>query len=123
MKLGSRRPGTSTSFIDTSADEVLLRFSWGEAGLPELAFHIYDALGNLVADSGGASLVEAGVRITDAQGEILLDVPGPDQLICYRLYNCQGRLITSSDGSRTQIYGFLKMEGARLFGSRSSRAA
>jgi hypothetical protein len=115
MKLGVKRPGTSTSFVDSVDDEALLQFSWDSAGLIQLAFHIYDGLGQLVADSGGVFPV-AAVCITGSDGEVLLDVPeGPDEPIRYRLYNRSGRLLTVSDGSRTQIFGFLQMEPKRTW--------
>ena len=115
MKLGVKRPGTSTSFVDGTDDEALLQFSWDGSGLISLAFHIYDAAGALVADSGGVFPV-APVCITGLDGEILLDVPSsPDQHVRYRLYNRSGRLLTVSDGVRTQIYGLLRMEPKRIW--------
>ena len=91
-------------------DEALLQFCWMEDGSIGMSFHIYDASGRLVADSGGISPVSP-VRITDQDGEVLLDVPEEiGRPIQYRLYNKSGSLLTASDGARTQIFGFLKMD-------------
>ena len=113
MKLGAKRPGSSTCFLDSVLEEALLQFSWKEDGSIEMAFHIYDALGQLVADSGGDAPVAAVVILAE-DGEVLLDIPaGPDLHIRYRLYNQTGRLLTTSDGARTQIFSYLKMESRR----------
>lgn len=115
MKLGARKGGTSTSFVDTDSDEVLLQFSWDAAGLTYLAYHLYDESGGLVADSGGVLPVRR-VCILGAKDELLLDVPeDSEQHIRYRLYNREGRLLTVSDGVRTQIFGFLRMEPRRVW--------
>jgi len=122
LKLGNkpRTPGTSTSFVDASADEPLLQVAWDKDGLVQLAFRIYDGSGQLVADSGGLAPVCEGVTIVDEAGEILLDVPAnADEHIHYRLYNSKGLLLTYSDGSRTQIFGFLKMEAKRSWQPRT----
>ncbi|MPZ48059.1 MAG: hypothetical protein GEU75_01895 [Dehalococcoidia bacterium] len=88
----------------------MLQFSWKDDGSIEMSFHIYDALGQLVADSGGDAPV-AAVLISAEDGEVLLDIPAePTSHIQYRLYSQAGRLLTTSDGVRTQIYSFLKME-------------
>jgi len=109
LKLAVKRPGSSTSFSDSLKEESLLHFCWNEDGTIDMAFHLYDAGGELVADSGGITPV-VPVRICAADGEVLLDIPVElDQHICYRLYNCTGSLLTSSDGSRTHIFSFLKM--------------
>jgi hypothetical protein len=115
VKLRAKMPGTSTSFVDSAADEALLQFSWGGAGAISLAFHIYDAQGTLVADSGGVFPV-AAVCIQDATGELLLNVPAdPEEHIFYRLYSSTGKLLTTSDGAHTQIFAFLRMEPKRLW--------
>jgi hypothetical protein len=115
MKLGIKRPGTSTSFVDGVEDEALLQFSWNDAGLIQLAFHIYDCGGCLVADSGGVFPLTA-VCITGPDGEVLLDVPeDPEEPVRYRLYNRSGRLLTTSDGARTQIFSFLQMDPKRVW--------
>jgi len=75
-----------------------------------MAFHIYDALGRLVADSGGDAPVKATMILAE-DGEVLLDIPaGPNTHIRYHLYSRIGRLLTTSDGDRTQIFSHLKME-------------
>lgn len=110
MRLVAKRAGSTTFFIDSALEETLLQFSWKDDGSIEMAFHIYDALGQLVADSGGEVLA-AATLISGSDGEVLLDIPTDPALhIQYRLYSQAGRLLTSSDGIRTQIYAFLKME-------------
>ena len=48
-----------------------------------------------------------------ARGEVLLSVPADQSKpIHYRFYNCQGSLLTTSNGGRTKIYPLLRM-GAR----------
>ena len=115
MKLGLKRPGTSTSFVDSVDDEALLQFSWDGIGIISLAFHIYDDVGQLVADSGGVFPLVA-VCIRDSAGEVLLDVPANcEDHIRYRLYNRTGTLLTASDGASTQIFRFLRMEPKRTW--------
>ena len=110
MKLVAKRAGSCTSFVDSMLDEPLLQFSWRDDGSIDMAFHLYNALGVLVADSGGDAPV-AAVCIASEDGEVLLDVPiGAERHIRYRLYNSAGNLLTASDGARTQIFGFLRMD-------------
>jgi hypothetical protein len=117
MKLGARKGGTSTSFVDTNADEILLQFSWNAAGGSYFAYRIYDGTGVLVAESDGVRPIRA-VSITGLGDEMLLEVPEDiEQHVRYRLYNSQGRLLTSSDGTRTQIFGLLRMEPNRAWPS------
>ena len=109
MKLAVKRAGSSTSFSDSLKEEALLHFSWNPDGSIDVAFHLYDAAGRLVADSGGITPV-VPMRICAEDGEVLLDIPEElDAHISYRLYNCAGSLLTSSDGSRTHIFSFLRM--------------
>jgi hypothetical protein len=109
VKLSAKRPGTSTCFFDSSKGEQILRFSWDENGSVGVAFHLYDALGRLVADSNGMRPIMP-LQIRAADGEILLAISDHlDDPICYRLYNSAGTLLTSSDGSRTSIFRFLEM--------------
>lgn len=123
MKLGWKRPGSSTSFVDSAKDEPLLQFTWEEGGRIRVAYHLYDASGVLVADSGGL-LPLAAVSVTSAEGELLLDIPAdPDQHVRYRLYNADGRLLTCSDGCRTEIFGFLRMEPTRAWRERPAAGA
>jgi hypothetical protein len=112
LKLGTKRPGTSTSFCDSILEEALLEFSWKEDGSIDMAFHIYDAFGTLVADSGGAAPLSA-VVIKAEDGEVLLEVRlGAEDHIRYRLYSRAGMLLTASDGEHTQIFSYLKMGGS-----------
>jgi len=109
LKLAVKRPGSSTSFSDSLKEEALLHFCWNDDGTIDMTYHLYDAGGQLVADSGGITPV-VPVKICSADGEVLLDIPEElDTHISYRLYNCAGSLLTSSDGSRTRIFSFLKM--------------
>jgi hypothetical protein len=109
LKLALKRPGLSTTFADSVQDEDLLRFHWHEDGSITMSFRLYDALGTLVVDSGGA-IPAVATRICASTGEVLLDIPvDPEQHISYRLYNRTGSLLTSSDGTRTHIFGFLRM--------------
>jgi hypothetical protein len=111
MRMGSRRAGTSTSFVDSELSEVLLTFSSGEDGSTEVSFCLYDSLGVLVKDSEGFQRFPEGLTVRDALGELLLDIPAEaDAFVQYRLFNRSGRLLTWSDGARTQIFGFLRME-------------
>ncbi len=83
-------------------------------GAVSIAFRLYDALGTLVAESAGVDAPPDGLTVRCRGGELLLKIPKkPEAAIQYRLYNCEGRLLTTSDGERTKIYGFLRMEGAR----------
>ena len=123
MKLGARRPGTSTSFVDSHHDETLLQFSWLGTGITSLAYHLYDSNGHLVADSGGVAPFEP-VSIRDVSGELLLDVPEScEEHIRYRLYNRSGKLLTVSDGATTQIFGFLRMEPKRIWEGSNSQVS
>jgi hypothetical protein len=110
LRLVAKKPGTQTSFIDSVLEEVILQFSWKMDGSVNVAFHVYDSLGQLVADSDGEAPV-APLVIVAQDGEVLLEIPEEIGLhISYRLRNQSGRLLTASDGKRTQIYPFLKME-------------
>jgi len=112
MKLGTRRPGTSTTFIDATSGEDIFQVASDEDGLVFMAFRLYDATGRFVAASDGLQNHPTGVSIHCRDGELLLDVPGdPNDCIQYRLYNRSGILLTCSDGGRTRIYPLLRMEG------------
>ena len=41
----------------------------------------------------------------------------------YRLYNHKDRLLTESDGAHTQIYGYLRMDGAKIGANRTKPQA
>ena len=111
MQLGNRRAGTSTSFIDSEFSEVLLTFSSDETGSTQVSFSLYDCAGALVQGSEGFQRFPEGLVVRDALGELLLDLPAEaNGSVQYRLFNRNGRLLTWSDGVRTQIFGFLRME-------------
>jgi hypothetical protein len=77
-----------------------------------LSYHLYDARGELIADSDGFAQVAEALTICCGGGEQLLHVPlEPEVPLQYRLYNPTGLLLTWSDGSRTKIYPNLRMEG------------
>jgi len=111
MRLDNRRPGTSTTFIDSASGEHILQIASDEEGTLLLAYHLYDDCGALVAE---CALDEPpfGLTVHSESGDLLLTIP-PDigGTIQYRLYGSNGSLLTFSDGARTMIYPFLRMEG------------
>jgi len=89
-------------------------------GLVQVAYHLYDSKGSLVAESSGLQHFPAGLTVRCKAGELLLSVPRDnDKPVRYRLYNHQGSLLTSSDGGRTRIYGLLRMGRRDQKGARS----
>jgi hypothetical protein len=113
MLLGTRRAGTSTSFIDSECGELLLSFTSDHEGNTRVAFCLYDARGTLVDQNESPQTYPEGLTVRDEAGELLLDLPSkPDAPVQYRLFNKTGRLLTWSDGARTQIFGLLRMEHA-----------
>jgi hypothetical protein len=124
MRLGTRRAGTSTSFVDSELGEVLLKFSSDEDGNTKVAFCLYDEHGVLVTDSLGLQPYPEGLTVRDVMGETLLDLPArADGPVCYRLFNRTGRLLTWSDGSRTQIFAFLRMEHGMVEKTKPAQAS
>ena len=124
MQLTGRQPGSLMSFIDTSRDEVLLRFQIDPQGLPLIGFALYDASGSLVADAPELQSYPEGVTITAPDGEVLFAVqPGEPATVTYRLYNHKGTLLTVSDGTRTQIFGYLRMDGNKIGANRAKPQA
>jgi len=117
MRLGNRRPGTSTTFLDAVSGEDVFQVASDEDGLVFIAYHLYDASGSFVAESAGLGHFPDGLTVRCAAGELLLDIPVDSAAdIQYRLYSRTGQLLTSSDGARTKIYPPLRMEGvARLW--------
>jgi hypothetical protein len=90
---------------------VLLQFSTDADERTLIGYRLYDEEGNLVAQTKGLTPVRKEVTVKSKSGEVLLNVPADrDKHITYRLYNNQGTLLTFSDGSRTMIYGSLRME-------------
>ena len=123
MKLGGHRPGSLTAFVDGSTGETLLQIAADANGDPRIAFRLFDCNGKLVKDSGGFRAYAKGVEVRGANDEQLLEIPrDPEGDVKYRLYNSEGRLLTTSDGSRTQILGGLRIEGAKA-PSRTKAAA
>jgi|SRR3990170_2203448 len=114
MRLGIRRPSTSTAFVDSSSGETLLRVASDEDGRPSVYFHLYDSSGCLAAESTGPESFPSGLQIRSGDGELLLEVPIElGGHIQYRLYNRDGALLTWSDGVHTKIRGLLRMEAGR----------
>ncbi len=115
MKLGGHRPGSLTAFVDGFTGETLLQISSDPNGEPQVAFRLFDSEGTLVEDSDGFHDYPDGLSIYAANKELLLLLPkDPAESIQYRIYNAERRLITVSDGSRTQILGGLRIEGAKI---------
>ena len=106
------QPGSLTSFVDSMHSEVILRVHVDGHGQSMFGFTLYDASGGLVADAPDLKPYPQGVTIATDAGEVLLSVSGDaESKVSYRLYNHTGVLLTESDGSRTRIYGYLKMDG------------
>jgi hypothetical protein len=94
---------------------VVLRMTTELDGAILMEYRLYDATGSLVSAAQKPKKVTKGLTVTCPGGEILLDVPADgDKPLSYRLYNKNGHLLTFSNGSRTVIYGELRMENARL---------
>jgi hypothetical protein len=90
---------------------VILKITSDAEGHPHIKFHLYDSRGNTAAECGDASSFPVGTRVYSEEGELLLDLPAViGENIRYRLYNCKGELLTSSDGVSTKIGPCLRME-------------
>src|SRR5262245_34404449 len=114
MQVGNRKPGATTGFADSANDEVLLQIGADEDGTVLVSYRLYDAQGQVVAESSEFTRCSQGLRISAPYGDVLLDIPAPPgERISYRLYNRTGMLLTCSDGQRTQIFSFLRMQGSR----------
>jgi hypothetical protein len=114
MKLGGHRPGSLTAFVDGASGETLLQIAADSNGDPRIAFRLFDCDGNLVEDSQGFKSFPEGFCLRSANDEVLLLIPPePTGDIQYRIYSPEGRLLTCSDGSRTQILNGLRIEGAK----------
>jgi hypothetical protein len=117
MKLGGRRAGSSTLFIDTATDEVVLRIITDESGCPLVAFKLYDSSGCLVSDQPEPRSFPEGLCVESPDHELLLQLPADQQgAICYKLYSKLGTLLTLSNGERTQVYSNLRMDGKSMNG-------
>ena len=75
MRLGKRRAGTSTAFIDAIDNEVLLMFSADADGNTLVSFCLYDAHGQLVANNEGPQFYPEGLTVESDEGELLLEIP------------------------------------------------
>ena len=114
-----RRPGAFVAFVDSFTEETILRIECDADDVDQISFRLYDKTGGMVADSEGPQRFPEGVEITAADGEVLLYVPPVrDESIKYTLYNLEGKLLTSSDGQRTQIYGGVRVEGNKHLSGR-----
>jgi hypothetical protein len=114
MRLGNkRRPGTLTAFIDSVSGDAVLAVRCNEAGETAVSFRLRDKHGDIVAESAGFEQFYEGLVVRDCEGEVLLELPSnAEGVIAYRLYNQRGKLMTQSDGVRTEIFGYLHMESA-----------
>lgn len=114
MRLGGRRPGSLTVFVDSASEEALLEVGAADDGTPLIGFHLYDSEGHLVSESSRQAYPEGlCVRCGD-EDELLLLVPDKaEDNIQYRLYSPRGKLLATSDGIRTQIFGNLRMDGPK----------
>ncbi len=110
MRLANRRPNTAIVFIDQPSGEVLLRVAAGSDGSLRFEFHLYDASGMLIAETPGLESFPQGLAIESPHGETLLNTANEAGVVHYRLYNRDGALLTCSDGIRTQIFPFLRIE-------------
>jgi hypothetical protein len=114
MKLGGHRPGSLTAFVDGASGETLLQIAADSNGEPRVAYRLFDCDGNLVQDSDGFHTYPEGLSLISTSQELLLHIPpDPSGDIQYRIYSPAGRLLTCSDGSRTQILNGLRIEGAK----------
>jgi hypothetical protein len=115
MRAGRNRPGLSTDFIDNHNQEILLRIGCSADGEPMICFRLYDCTGTIVAETEDFVPFPGGIRVVAPNGDVLLQVPdSPQEQICYRLYNNEGSLLTCSDGQRTQVFAFLRMEKGKI---------
>jgi hypothetical protein len=93
---------------------MLLQIAADPNGDPRVAFRLFDCNGNLAQDSDGFNVYPGGLDVRGANDEQLLELPNePGGNVKYRLYNSEGRLLTTSDGARTRILGGLRIEGAK----------
>jgi hypothetical protein len=114
MKLGGHRPGSLTSFVDGASGETLLQIAADSNGDPKVAFKLFDCDGNLVQETEGFQTFPEGLSLQSTAEELLLKLPAdPLGDICYKIYAPDGRLLAASDGSRTQIFGGLRLDGAK----------
>lgn len=113
MKLGGHRPGSLTVFVDSNTGEPILQVAADSNGEARVAFRLFDCDGNLASDSDGFQTYPEGFCVECGEEQLLVIPNDPTGNIQYRLYNQEGRLLTCSDGTRTQILGGLRIEGAK----------
>ena len=98
--------------MDSATGESVFEVASDENGVLLLAYHLYDARGGLVADSNGFQHFPDGLTICCGEGEELLHVPRDlTASVHYRLYSSSALLLTWSDGMRTKILPYLRMDG------------
>ena len=120
MKLGGRKAGSLTMFIDSASNETVLKIQIDPQGRPLVAYRLYDCRGHLVADCSELREYPDGLRVVSHDEEILLDIsPDLQDHICYHLYNSQGKLLTLSTGMRTQVFPTLRMDGKSTVSGRA----
>jgi hypothetical protein len=118
VKLG-RRPGAFVAFVDSYTEETILKIESDLQGNDLVSYRLYDSSGSLVFDSDGPQAFPGGLDVCTGDGESLLHLPqAREESITYRLYSPRGVLMTCSDGSRTQIFGSLRIEGSKHFAGR-----
>lgn len=111
MRLSQRKANTILRFRDADSGETLLALTSDARGQVLWSYRLYDADATLVADCEDPKLLPEGLQVLTPGGELLLNVPSvADAAITYRLYNSRGFLTTASDGLKTQIFGFLRIE-------------
>lgn len=111
MRLSQRKANSILRFRDADSGETLLALISDARGQVSWSYRLYDADATLVADCEEPQLLPEGVSVLTPSGELLLNVPTvADEAISYRLYNSRGFLTTASDGQKTQIFGFLRIE-------------
>ena len=122
MKLGGRRAGHVTLFIDTTSNEIVLKIQVDEAGRPLVSYKLFDTDGELVEESGEPRTFPEGVCVKSSADELLLNIPeDAEDAISYRLYSPTGKLLTFSDGLRTQIFPSLRMDGKSVGPARAKQ--
>jgi hypothetical protein len=114
MRLGGRKPGTLTSFVDAISEDVLLQVTTTETGDTLVSYRLYDATGACIATSQGLECFAKGCEVRDSLDELLLLVPTQQaDNFEYRLYSRRGTLLTTSDGKRTQLFSGIRIESSR----------
>ena len=114
MRVGGQKLGTVTEFVDAASGEILLQVALSETQVSLISYRLYNSRGELADNSPELRAYPEGLCVRSNDNEVLLDVPSEhDACISYRLYNRSGLLLANSDGKRTQIFAFLRIQGAR----------